>query len=135
MKTNTRTRTLLSLATAAALVLSGCSNDSGGGSSAPRVGGTASGMSGTGLVLQSNRANSKSITVNGEFTFDAMEDGGACAVTVKTHPTGPDQNCDVSYGSGTLAAVNATDLAVTGSPWTKQMGMAGVSTNALHFPV
>ncbi len=76
------------------------------------IGGTVSGLSGSGLVLQDNSANNLSVTGNGSFTFTtAVSSGGAYAVTVLTQPSSPVQNCVVTNGSGTASA-NVTSVQV-----------------------
>jgi len=65
------------------------------------VGGLVSGMAGSGLVLQNNGGDDLSVTVNGSFSFaNAVADGGAYAVTVKTQPAGLGQVCTVVNGTG-----------------------------------
>lgn len=98
------------------------------------VGGTVSGMSGTGLVLQLNGTDDQAITTNGAFTFAAIDDGSTYAVTVKTQPAGPEQSCHVAHGNGSLAGAAVDDIAVTCSPWTKQMGAAGLMSMASASP-
>ena len=69
------------------------------------VGGTVSGLSGTGLVLQNNNAGDLAIVANGAFTFATPVAAGATySVTVKTQPSGPTQTCTVGNGSGTAGA-------------------------------
>ena len=75
------------------------------------IGGTVSGLSGTGLVLQDNGGDDLSATANGAFTFATkVNSGAAYAVTVKTQPSG--QTCTVANGSGTASA-NVTNVAVS----------------------
>jgi hypothetical protein len=77
------------------------------------VGGTVSGLAGTGLVLQNSGGNDLSVTANGSFAFSTpLVSGTAFAVTVKTQPTGPAQTCSVAQGTGTVAAGNVTTVAV-----------------------
>jgi hypothetical protein len=77
------------------------------------IGGTVSGLSGTGLVLQDNVGDSLTISGNGAFTFKTAVTGtSAYAVTVLTQPVSPNQLCTVANGSGTAAA-NVTNVAVT----------------------
>mgnify|MGYP002083969808 FL=1 len=77
------------------------------------VGGTVSGLAGTGLVLQNNGGNNLAIAGNGGFVFGApILSGAAYAVTVLTQPTGPSQDCAVTGGSGTVGAGNVTDVVV-----------------------
>ena len=76
------------------------------------VGGTVSGLTGIGLVLQNNGGDNLAIGANGAFTFTTqLADGAAYAVTVKTQPNG--QSCTVTNGSGTLAGANVTNVAVS----------------------
>src|SRR5690349_24604126 len=78
----------------------------GGGNSTPQqymVGGSVSGLSGSGLVLQNNGGNDLAVTSNGSFVFStAVASGSDYAVTAKTQPTNPSQTCVVSAGSGTI---------------------------------
>jgi N-acetylneuraminic acid mutarotase len=76
------------------------------------IGGTVSGLSGSGLVLQNNGGNNLSVTGNGSFTFTTpVSSGGAYAVTVLTQPSSPLQNCVVTNGSG-AASANVTSVQV-----------------------
>jgi alpha-tubulin suppressor-like RCC1 family protein len=76
------------------------------------IGGSVSGLSGTGLVLQDNNGNNLPISANGNFTFTAPIDSGAAyKVTVLTQPSSPAQTCAVTNGSGTASA-NVTNVAV-----------------------
>src|SRR6185312_5672949 len=77
------------------------------------VGGTVSGLAGTGLVLQDNGGDNLAVTANGGFAFaTALASGTTYAVTVKTQPTGLAQTCAVTNGSGTVGAANVTTVAV-----------------------
>jgi subtilisin-like proprotein convertase family protein len=76
------------------------------------VGGTVSGLSGSGLVLQLNGGNNLAIAANGPFTFTAsVATGSNYAVTVQTQPAG--QNCAVANGVGTAGTTNITNVQVT----------------------
>ena len=114
------------------LIVLGFVTGCGGGSyTAPlptyTIGGTVSGLSGTGLVLQYNGGNNLSIRTNGTFTFaTAITNGGSYNVTVLTQPTGPVQNCVVTNGSGTPSA-NVTTVQVTCTTITYTIG--GTVTN------
>jgi hypothetical protein len=78
------------------------------------VGGTVSGLLGSGLVLQVNGGGNLPIAADGSFTFAApLADGSAYAVTVASQPTGPVQVCTVSNGSGTVAGANVTNVQVS----------------------
>jgi uncharacterized protein (TIGR02145 family) len=75
------------------------------------VGGTVSGLTGTGLVLQNNGGDNLAISSNGAFTFATpLANGTGYAVTVLTQPSG--QNCIITNGSGTISGANVTNVAV-----------------------
>ena len=94
---------------AVAVALAACGNDH---PSYP-VGGTVSGLSGSGLVLQNNAGDDLAVTADGEFTFPArVENGGDFAVTVKTSPTDPWQTCSVSNGTGRISGAAVTNVNV-----------------------
>jgi alpha-tubulin suppressor-like RCC1 family protein len=77
------------------------------------IGGTVTGLSGTGLVLQNNSGNNLAISANGNFTFSTpVASGSNFSVTVFTQPSGPAQNCVVTGGSGNADA-NITSILVT----------------------
>ena len=76
------------------------------------VGGSVSGLDGTGLVLQDNGGSNLSITMNGAFTFATpVSSGGTYDVTDRTQPSNPSQTCTVTNGSGT-ATGNVTNVQV-----------------------
>ncbi|MBX5482180.1 MAG: hypothetical protein IRZ16_10145 [Myxococcaceae bacterium] len=78
------------------------------------VGGTVSGLAGTGLVLENNHADAIAINANGAFAFPTpVRSGDAFSVTVKSQPVGPAQTCTVSNGEGTVANGNVTSVVVT----------------------
>lgn len=91
----------------------GSSPAGGAGSGGPyTIGGTVTGLTGTGLVLQDNAGDNLTVTAAGAFTFKtAVASAAAYAVTVLTQPTGPAQNCVVTGGTGTASA-NVTSVAV-----------------------
>jgi environmental stress-induced protein Ves len=84
------------------------------------VGGTVSGLAGSGLVLQDNGGNNLSVTGNGLFTFSAaVGQGLPFAVTVSAQPITPIQNCVVSGGSGTVTGpVTNVSVACTTTTYT-----------------
>jgi hypothetical protein len=76
------------------------------------VGGNVSGLTGSGLALQNNGADTLSIAANGSFSFATeLEDASAYSVTVSAQPAG--QTCSVANGSGTIAAADVSNVAVT----------------------
>src|SRR6185295_15840463 len=76
------------------------------------VGGTVSGLTGSGLVLRNNGADNLAISANGPFTFaTSLTSGSGYSVTVFSQPSG--QSCTVSGGSGTIGNANVTSVAVS----------------------
>lgn len=76
------------------------------------VGGTVSGLTGTGLALQNNGTDTLVVDVDGQFIFlTELTDNSLYLVTVSTQPTG--QTCSVTDGSGTIATADVTNVAVT----------------------
>jgi 6-phosphogluconolactonase len=107
-----------------ALLMVGCGGGGGDSGSAPppppsyTVGGTVTGLTGSGLVLQTNAGDLVAVSAavgvsRGHFTFaNQLGSGAAYAVTVKTQPSAPVQNCTVTNGSGTVGTANVTTVAV-----------------------
>jgi 6-phosphogluconolactonase (cycloisomerase 2 family) len=78
------------------------------------VGGSVNGLAGSGLVLQDNAGDDLPISATGPFTFlQTVGSGSGYAVTVKTQPISPAQNCAVTNGSGTVGSANVTNVQVT----------------------
>ena len=83
------------------------------GTNAYTIGGTITGLSGAGLVLQNNAGDDLPVAANGTFTFATPVASGAMfAVTVLTQPAGPTQTCAVSGGSGTVGGSAVTSVTV-----------------------
>src|SRR5262245_55965861 len=86
----------------------------GGGSTSYTVGGSVSGLSGSGLVLQNSGASNLSVAANGNFTFATSVNASApYTVSVLTQPSNPAQTCTVSNGSGFIGSANITNVSVT----------------------
>ena len=88
-----------------------------GSSSAPissyAVGGTVSGLSGAGLVLENNAGSGLAVSASGAFIFpDSIASGAAYSVTVATQPSSPTQQCIVTNGSGIVGSANVTSVIV-----------------------
>jgi len=79
------------------------------------IGGTVSGLYGTGLVLRLNGGNDLPIGAEGGFTFTSTPilSGTTYAVTVFAQPATPTQTCTVTNDSGTVGAANVTSVRVT----------------------
>ena len=100
------------------LLCSALASCGGGGGSSPApinffVGGTISGLAGSGLVLQNNGSNNLTVSANASsFTFTtALASGTPYSVTVLTQPTNPNQTCVVTSGNGTVNS-NITNVSV-----------------------
>lgn len=78
------------------------------------VGGTVSGLVGSGLVLTLNSTNDLPLRSNGAFTWDRrFADRLPYHVRVAAQPTDPDQACIVVNGEGEIAGADVTDIEVT----------------------
>ena len=79
------------------------------------VGGTITGLTGTGLVLQNNGGNNLPVAAGAtSFTFTTdIASGGSYNVTVLSQPSTPAQTCGVTSGSGVVASANITSVHVT----------------------
>jgi 6-phosphogluconolactonase len=104
------------------------------------VGGTVTGLSGSGLVLMvdGNFGPDLAISASGSFTFGApLPDGSAYSVGVKNQPTSsPAQVCQVANGTGTIAAANVTNVDVTcGSGYTVGGTVSGLVGSGLTLAI
>jgi hypothetical protein len=98
------------------------------------IGGTVSGLEGSGLVLQNNGGDDLSISGNGSFTFaTALDDLSSYTVTVLTQPIQPDQTCSVFNGSGTLAGDDVIDVSVSCVTSCNVHTLTGVTDNSTVF--
>jgi hypothetical protein len=82
-----------------------------------KLGGTVSGLDGTGLELEAafdNALNSKlGIEADGDFTFGPkLADGTTYVVTIAKQPTNPDQDCKVMGGSGKIAGADVSTISI-----------------------
>ena len=99
-----------------ATLIAGCGEGSGAGAPSGAsfsVGGTISGLTGIGLVLQLNSKDNTQVATDGAFSFSTLISNGTdYTVTVLSQPADPTQICTVTDGTGTAtAAVN--DIQVT----------------------
>jgi large repetitive protein len=107
---------------ASLLVLVACSNGRGAVDAEPppgqqqeafTVGGTISGLAGSGLVLQLNGGSDLAPVANGTFTFtNTLANSAAYTVTVLSQPTAPAQSCTVTNASGSISAANVSNVQV-----------------------
>ena len=95
------------------------------------VGGSVSGLSGTGLVLQNNGGDNLAIGANGSFTFNtAIESGNPYSVTVLTQPG--NQTCAVSNGGGTVSgAVSNVQVDCVTNTYSVSGSVSGLSSSGL----
>jgi hypothetical protein len=76
-----------------------------------RIGGSASGLTRTGLLLRNNGGDDLLVTTNGSFAFKtAIMIGMPYDVTVAAQPSA--QTCSVTRGSGTAPSTDVTDVDV-----------------------
>ncbi len=101
------------------LTLVACSSGSEGdvsdntGSTTYTIGGTASGLAGTGLIVQNNAGDNLAIGADGAFVFATeVAGGGSYSVTVSEQPTAPNQSCVVTGASGTVGSANVTSIGI-----------------------
>ena len=84
------------------------------GTGTASVGGTVSGLAGSGLVLRNNGADDLAIASNGSFTFaTSLLTGTGYNVTVVQQPANPLQTCTVTDGAGTVGGANVVTIAVS----------------------
>ena len=96
------------------------------------IGGTVIGLAGSGLVLQNNGGDDRSLSANGAFSFPTpLSDTSAYTITVKTQPTTPSQICTVNNGTGTINGEPAGDVVV--NCMTGSASIAFSSSGAAEF--
>lgn len=82
------------------------------------VGGSASNVIGSGLVLKNNGGDPTSITADGSFSFGtSVASGSTYNVTIQQNPTSPTQLCSLSSNTGTIGSAAISDVSVScGAP-------------------
>jgi 6-phosphogluconolactonase (cycloisomerase 2 family) len=112
----------------------GGSDSGGGGASTYTVGGSVSGLKGSGLELGVTGGGTASVAASATtFTFSpAIAAGTAYSVTVVQQPSSPAQTCTVANGSGMLNS-NVTNVSVTCTTATFSVGgsIAGLTASGL----
>src|SRR5579872_7511742 len=105
------------IATMVGTVLAACGGGGGGSPTPPAtftVGGTAAGLSGSGLILRNNGGDDLAISASGSFTFATpIQNAKAYSVSVAAQPASPGQDCQVANGAGTIQGANVTNVTVT----------------------
>ncbi|MES9924606.1 MAG: hypothetical protein ABW152_10960 [Candidatus Thiodiazotropha endolucinida] len=75
------------------------------------LGGSVAGLSGSGLILQSNGGDDLAIVEDGSFVFAAtLADGSAYEVTIASQPES--QTCRVANGSGAVAGSDIVNVSI-----------------------
>jgi hypothetical protein len=93
------------------------------------VGGSVSGLSGSGLQLQNDSGAPLSVSGNGAFTFTTqVGSGSSYAVTIAAQPVNPAQTCVVTNGSGMVGSADVTGVDVSCSTVITSASIAGVTT-------
>ena len=129
---------LIGSVTGLALLMVGCG---GGGDSGPptyTVGGTVTGLAGPGLVLFSDFGGDLAVSASGSFKFNTqLLSGSAFNVGVKTQPaSSPVQYCQVTNGTGTIAAANVTNVTVTcGNGYAVRVTVSGLQGSGLVLQI
>jgi hypothetical protein len=78
------------------------------------VGGSVSGLAGSGLVAVLNGGNDLPIASDGNFTFATpLPSGSQYRVRVATQPVNPTQVCTVASGDGTIGSTNVNNVRIT----------------------
>jgi 6-phosphogluconolactonase (cycloisomerase 2 family) len=97
-----------------ALLTAGCGGGGGSDPATYTVGGTVTGLSGSGLVLQNSGGNDQPISASGSFTFSTpLPSGTSYSITVKSSPSSPAQGCLIANGTGTVTSANITNVSVS----------------------
>jgi 6-phosphogluconolactonase (cycloisomerase 2 family) len=77
------------------------------------VSGSVSGLTGAGLVVQTNGANNIPVAGAGTYTFATLPSGSPYAVTVLTQPSNPSQTCTVGNGTGNVISADVTNVMIS----------------------
>jgi hypothetical protein len=92
-------------------------------SSSFTVGGSVSGLAGSGLALQLNGGGDLPIASDGNFTFATpLASGVQYRVNVASQPSSPTQVCTVANGAGTIGNTNVTNVRVSCASSTFSVG-------------
>ena len=87
------------------------------------IGGSVSGLKGSGLALQLNGDTALPINTDGNFTFATpLADGATYEVSISSHPVNLNQTCTLSNASGTLSGADITNIGVECTTITYSIG-------------
>ena len=98
------------------------------------VGGSVSGLHGSGLVLQQSGSADVAVAVDGAFVFsDPRSQGAGYAVSVKQQPSNPTQVCSVNNGAGSIGTANVDSVRVVcaGDAYKVSVTVTGLASNDL----
>lgn len=96
------------------------------------VGGTVTGLEGSGLVLQNSSGKYLSVTASGSFTFPSgLDNGASYSVTVRTQPSNPSQTCTVTNATGTIEKADVTDVLVNCTQAARYAYVANQTANTI----
>ncbi len=77
------------------------------------IGGSVTGLDGTGLILTSNTGDTLSINNNGEFTFDTrLLDGSDYQITISQQPTALSQICSATNSEGKFQGADISNITI-----------------------
>ena len=97
-----------------------------------RIGGSVSGLTGNGLVLQNNGGDDLSVESDGSFHFAAeLPHGSHYAVTIAAQPGG--QGCVVRQGEGALAGNDVADVLISCPPEAVTPTVSAAGQKLLRF--
>ena len=97
------------------------------------VGGTVTGLLGSGLMLRDNGGDDLTVTADGPFTFTTpLPSGSGYGVTVATQPANPGQSCTVVNGYGVPPDANVTNIVVDCATELAGLVFASVSAGSDH---
>ncbi len=81
-----------------------------------------------GITLRNNGGDDLKVFGDGQFAFKtALSAGSAYAVSIFSQPTGPDQVCTLTNGSGTIGSSNVTDVTIN-CPFATAYAVGGTVT-------
>jgi hypothetical protein len=98
------------------------------------LGGTISGLLGSGLVLTNNGSDTVSISADGSFAFTTTYTAGSTySIAVSTAPAHPGQSCVITSGIGTFSSSNVTSISIacTTTARTVRVNVSGIASGNL----